>query len=52
MLVAITKLNNKEREKSQKQAQRALDASEKFGIIKPTDRQLYEKRSKLSIVQE
>lgn len=52
VLVAITKLNNNEREESQKEAQRALSAAEKFGLIKPTDRQLYELQNNLTTVQE
>lgn len=52
VLVAITKLNNEGREGSRKEAQRALDAAEKLGLIKPTDRQLYERQKGLSTVSE
>lgn len=49
MLVAITKLRDlpensaAERAGSMKEAQRALNAGEKWDLIKPTDRQLYER---------
>lgn len=54
MLVAITKFKDEtnNREGSIKEAQRALDAAERFGVIKPTDRQLFEKKNKLPTVPE
>ncbi|KAH7728119.1 UNC-4 protein5 protein [Aphelenchoides avenae] len=52
VLVAITKLKNEGREGSRKEAQRALDAAEKWGLIKPTDRQLYERQNNLATVPE
>lgn len=52
MLIAITKLKNKEREGAQKEARRALDAAVKWGIIKPTDRELYEQKTGISTVPE
>jgi EAL domain-containing protein (putative c-di-GMP-specific phosphodiesterase class I) len=45
-------LKNKDRERGQKEAQRALNAAEKQGLIKATDRQLYEQATKLSTVPE
>jgi hypothetical protein len=52
--VAITKFKDvsNDRDGAVKEAQRALDAAERFGVIKPTDRQLYEKKNKLSTVPE
>lgn len=52
ILVAITKLkeDKSQREGAIKEAQRALDAAERFGVIKPTDRQLFE--NKLATVSE
>ncbi|KAI6209433.1 Protein unc-45-like protein B [Aphelenchoides besseyi] len=54
LMVAITKLQTptNERDGAKKEAQRALDAAERFGVIKPTDRQLYEQKSQLSTVPE
>lgn len=52
VLVAITKLKNKERFNAQKEAQRALDAAIKWDIIRPTDRELYEKKTGLSTLPE
>uniref|UniRef100_A0AC34R7E1 UNC-45/Cro1/She4 central domain-containing protein n=1 Tax=Panagrolaimus sp. JU765 TaxID=591449 RepID=A0AC34R7E1_9BILA len=53
VLIAITKLNNKERIGGQQEAERALKAAEeKWKIIKATDRQLFEKKTKISTVTE
>lgn len=52
VLVAITKLGNNDREAAQKEAQRALDSAEKQGLIRKTERQLYEQKTKLSTVPE
>ncbi|KAI1716556.1 myosin-binding striated muscle assembly central domain-containing protein [Ditylenchus destructor] len=52
VLVAITKLDNKERKGAQEQAKRALDAAEKLGVIKATDRELHERKIKLATVNE
>lgn len=52
ILVAITKLkeDRNQREGAIKEAQRALDVAERFGVIKPTDRQLFD--NKLATVSE
>ncbi|KAL7071749.1 hypothetical protein ACQ4LE_009377 [Meloidogyne hapla] len=50
VLVAITKLEGDAaigREGACKEAQRALDCAQNFGLIAPTDRQLYEKTEKI-----
>uniref|UniRef100_F1KS65 Protein unc-45 A n=1 Tax=Ascaris suum TaxID=6253 RepID=F1KS65_ASCSU len=52
VLVAITKLKNKERVGAQKEAQRALDAAVKWGIIKPSEREIYEKSTGISTIPE
>ncbi|EGT47902.1 hypothetical protein CAEBREN_14621 [Caenorhabditis brenneri] len=54
VLVAVTKLGgiNQERAGSTEQAKRALDAAEKFGLIKATDRELYERANQISTIQE
>lgn len=52
VLVAITKLKNKDREPAQKEARRALNAAVKWGIIRPTDREIYERNSGISTVPE
>lgn len=52
ILIAITKFKNKDRELAQKEAQRAIDAATKWGIIRPTDRELYERSTGISTVPE
>ncbi|KAK6061899.1 hypothetical protein COOONC_00437, partial [Cooperia oncophora] len=54
VLVAIAKLGavNKSRKGAAVQAKRALAAAEKFGIIRPTDRELYERTNKVSTIPE
>uniref|UniRef100_A0A158Q8D0 Protein unc-45 homolog B n=1 Tax=Elaeophora elaphi TaxID=1147741 RepID=A0A158Q8D0_9BILA len=52
VLIAITKLKNKDREPAQKEARRALDAAIKWGIIRPTDREIYERNTGISTVPE
>ncbi|KJH40865.1 tetratricopeptide repeat protein [Dictyocaulus viviparus] len=54
VLVAVAKLGigNKERKGAIEQARRGLAAAEKFGIIKPTDRELYERTKKISTISE
>ncbi|VDN29363.1 unnamed protein product [Gongylonema pulchrum] len=52
VLVAITKLKNKDRSPAKKEAQRALDAAVKWGIIRPTDREIYEQNTGISTVPE
>lgn len=54
ILVAITKFKDESNDRSAaiKEAQRALDAAERFNVIKPTDRQLFEQKTQLSTVQE
>ncbi|VDM10517.1 unnamed protein product [Wuchereria bancrofti] len=52
ILIAITKLKNKDREPAQKEARRALDAAIKWGIIRPTDREIYERNTGISTVPE
>lgn len=53
VLVAITKLKNDQRIEGQKEAARALKAAEeKWNLIRPTDRQLFERNTNLSTVQE
>uniref|UniRef100_A0A915Q3F6 Protein unc-45 homolog B n=1 Tax=Setaria digitata TaxID=48799 RepID=A0A915Q3F6_9BILA len=52
ILVAITKLKTKERELAQKEARRALDAAVNWGIIRPTDREIYEQNTGISTVRE
>uniref|UniRef100_A0A8R1E5X6 Uncharacterized protein n=1 Tax=Caenorhabditis japonica TaxID=281687 RepID=A0A8R1E5X6_CAEJA len=54
VLVAITKLGgvNQERAGSTEQAKRALQAAEKFGLIKATDRELYERANNLTTISE
>lgn len=37
------------REEARKEAQRALDAAQKLGLITPTDRQLYERMEKIKL---
>uniref|UniRef100_A0A914LY41 Uncharacterized protein n=2 Tax=Meloidogyne TaxID=189290 RepID=A0A914LY41_MELIC len=52
VLVAITKLEGDAaagREEARKEAQRALDVAQKFGLIAPTDRQLYERMEKIKL---
>nr|CAD2167194.1 unnamed protein product [Meloidogyne enterolobii] len=52
VLVAITKLEGDAaagREEARKEAQRALDAAQKLGLITPTDRQLYERMEKIKL---
>nr|CAD2137208.1 unnamed protein product [Meloidogyne enterolobii] len=52
VLVAITKLEGDAatgREEARKEAQRALDAAQKLGLIAPTDRQLYERMEKIKL---
>lgn len=52
--MAITKFKDKttNRDGAIKEAQRALDAAERFGVIKPTDRQLFENKTALATVNE
>ncbi|PIO77194.1 tetratricopeptide repeat protein [Teladorsagia circumcincta] len=54
VLVAIAKLGaaNESRKGAAEQAKRALAAAEKFGIIRPTDRELYERTNKVSTIAE
>ncbi|KAM3728902.1 Protein unc-45 [Dirofilaria immitis] len=52
VLIAITKIKNKDREPAQKEARRALDAAVKWGIIRPTDREIYERNTGISTVPE
>lgn len=54
VLVAITKLgaSNEARKGATEQAKRALAAAEKLGIIRPTDRELYERTAKVSTIPE
>ncbi|VBB27322.1 unnamed protein product [Acanthocheilonema viteae] len=52
ILIAITKLKNKDRELAQKEARRALDAATKWGIIQPTDREIYERKTGISTIPE
>uniref|UniRef100_A0A1I7RKR3 TPR_REGION domain-containing protein n=2 Tax=Bursaphelenchus xylophilus TaxID=6326 RepID=A0A1I7RKR3_BURXY len=54
ILVAVCKVKTKgnEREGAVKEAQRALDAAEKFGLIKPSDREIFERKTNLSTVPE
>ncbi|CAO4368105.1 unnamed protein product [Caenorhabditis nigoni] len=54
VLVAVTKLGsiNQERAGSTGQAKRAIDAAEKFGLVKPSDREMYERDTKMSTIQE
>ncbi|CAI2349049.1 unnamed protein product [Caenorhabditis sp. 36 PRJEB53466] len=54
VLVAVTKLGsiNHDRAGSTEQAKRALAAAEKFGLIRATDRELYERQTNLTTIQE
>lgn len=52
VLIAITKLKTKDREPAQKEARRALDAAVKWGIVRPTDREIYERNTGISTVPE
>jgi len=53
VLVAITKLKNDARTEGQKEAERALKtAEEKWQLIKPTDRQLFERKTKISTITD
>ncbi|CCD69153.1 UNC-45/Cro1/She4 central domain-containing protein [Caenorhabditis elegans] len=54
VLVAVTKLGtiNQERAGSTEQAKRGLEAAEKFGLIKATDREIYERENQMSTIQE
>ncbi|KAK5973250.1 hypothetical protein GCK32_006463, partial [Trichostrongylus colubriformis] len=54
VLVAIAKLGaaNESRKGAAEEAKRALAAAEKFGIIRPTDRELYERTNKVSTIPE
>ncbi|KHJ93131.1 hypothetical protein OESDEN_06965 [Oesophagostomum dentatum] len=54
VLVAIEKLGakNEARKGATEQAVRALAAAEKFGLIKPTDRELYERTNQVSTIPE
>ncbi|RCN35472.1 tetratricopeptide repeat protein [Ancylostoma caninum] len=54
VLVAITKLGpkNEARKGATEQAKRGLAAAEKFGIIKPTDREMYERTNQVSTIRE
>ncbi|VDM43851.1 unnamed protein product [Toxocara canis] len=52
VLVAVAKLKNKERIGAQKEAQRALDAAIKWGIIQPSEREIYERSTGISTVPE
>uniref|UniRef100_A0A914VHH0 Protein unc-45 homolog B n=1 Tax=Plectus sambesii TaxID=2011161 RepID=A0A914VHH0_9BILA len=52
VLIAITKLKHKAREGAQEQAQRALSAAEKHGLIAPTDREAYERKTTMSTIKE
>ncbi|XGW05824.1 hypothetical protein V3C99_016297 [Haemonchus contortus] len=54
VLVAIAKLGaaNESRKGAAEQAKRALAAAEKFGIIRPTNRELYERTNKVSTIPE
>jgi hypothetical protein len=52
LLIAIIKLKHKARAGAQEQAQRALSAAEKFGLIAPTDREAYERSTKMSTIRE
>ncbi|KAK6741990.1 hypothetical protein RB195_009704 [Necator americanus] len=54
VLVAIAKLGakNEARKGSTEQAKRGLAAAEKFGIIKPTDREMYERANQVSTIPE
>uniref|UniRef100_A0A914S8L0 UNC-45/Cro1/She4 central domain-containing protein n=1 Tax=Parascaris equorum TaxID=6256 RepID=A0A914S8L0_PAREQ len=45
-------IKNKERVGAQKEAQRALDAAVKWGIIKPSEREIYEKSTGVSTIPE
>ncbi|CAB3403390.1 unnamed protein product [Caenorhabditis bovis] len=54
ILVAVTKLGsmNQERAGATEQAKRGLDAAEKFGLIKATDREMYERANNMSTIRE
>ncbi|RCN29940.1 tetratricopeptide repeat protein [Ancylostoma caninum] len=54
VLVAITKLGpkNEARKGATEQAKRGLAAAEKFGIIRPTDREMYERTNQVSTIRE
>ncbi|KAK0423976.1 hypothetical protein QR680_008441 [Steinernema hermaphroditum] len=52
VLIAISKHSEKGREEAQKEAKRALEAAVKFGVIAPTDRQLFEEKHKISTIKE
>ncbi|XGW02376.1 hypothetical protein V3C99_014424 [Haemonchus contortus] len=54
VIVAIAKLGpaDEGRVGASEQARRALAAAEKYGIIRPTDRELYERANKISTVLE
>ncbi|KAJ1354643.1 Protein unc-45 A [Parelaphostrongylus tenuis] len=54
VLVAISKLEAvaEGRKGAVDQAKRGLAAAEKFGIVKPTDRELYERTSGISTISE
>ncbi|CAD6190352.1 unnamed protein product [Caenorhabditis auriculariae] len=54
VLVAITKLGgiNNERKGATEEAKKALAAAEKFGLIKATDRELYERANNMSTIEE
>ena len=50
--MAITKLEGDAaagREEARKEAQRALDVAQKFGLIAPTDRHIYERMEKIKL---
>uniref|UniRef100_A0A0N5AQ81 Protein unc-45 homolog B n=1 Tax=Syphacia muris TaxID=451379 RepID=A0A0N5AQ81_9BILA len=51
-LQAVAKLNNTSHEASKKVAQESLEAAEKWGLIQPTERELYERRTGMSTVTE
>ncbi|EJD75017.1 UNC-45 protein [Loa loa] len=52
VLIAITKLKDKDRVPAQEEARRALDAAVKWGIIRPTDREIYERNTGICTVPE
>ncbi|WKY17126.1 hypothetical protein Q1695_001614 [Nippostrongylus brasiliensis] len=54
VLVAVAKLgaSNAARKGAAEQARRGLAAAEKFGIIRPTDRELFERTSNISTIPE
>uniref|UniRef100_A0A915J2I0 UNC-45/Cro1/She4 central domain-containing protein n=1 Tax=Romanomermis culicivorax TaxID=13658 RepID=A0A915J2I0_ROMCU len=51
-LIVISKLEDKKRLESKKEALRAVQAAEKWELIKPSERELYERKHNISTIPE